>query len=225
LQKQRIENGSATDKDRFDYNRFGASMGGPVKHDKLFVFGAYEFQNEGLASSGASVVMPTSAGLAQLQALNPDSAVGALLAQFPLAPTSNGKAHCNAGSGDPVASFSCVNGQAVDVGTFQSVAPSYSNQHDFTVNGDANLGKHQLRGRFLYDRLRLPQVNPVQPQAEFTGTQSVDLHRCLEHQPALDQRIPRVCFPFKWSEPYGSGYFFEFPQRRNRSIRQQRWTL
>ena len=179
LQKQRIENGSATDKDRFDYNRFGASMGGPVKHDKLFVFGAYEFQNEGLASSGASVVMPTSAGLAQLQALNPDSAVGALLAQFPLAPTSNGKAHCNAGSGDPVASFSCVNGQAVDVGTFQSVAPSYSNQHDFTVNGDANLGKHQLRGRFLYDRLRLPQVNPVQPQAEFTGTQSVDARKGL----------------------------------------------
>src|SRR5947207_2934575 len=52
LQKQRIENGSATDKDRFDYNRFGASMGGPIKHDKLFIFGAYEFQNEGLASSG-----------------------------------------------------------------------------------------------------------------------------------------------------------------------------
>ena len=179
LQKQRIESGAATDKDRFDYNRFGASMGGPIKHDKLFIFGAYEFQNEGLASSGASVTMPTAAGLAQLQALNPDASVGEILAQFPLAPTSNGRAHCNTGSGDTVASFACVNGQAIDVGTFQSVAPAFSNQHDFTVNGDANLGKHQLRGRFLYDRLRLPQVNPVQPQAQFTGTQSADARKGL----------------------------------------------
>ena len=179
LQKARIQSGQATNLDRFDYNRFGASMGGPIKHDKLFIYGAYEFQNEGLASSGASVTMPTSAGLAQLQAMNPNSAVSAILAQFPLAPVSNGKAHCNTGTSDPVASFSCANGQAVDVGTFQSVAPAYSNQHDFTVNGDANLGKHQLRGRFLYDRLRLPQVNPVQPQAQFTGTQSVDARKGL----------------------------------------------
>src|SRR5256885_5972633 len=130
LQKARIESGAATDKDRFDYNRFGASIGGPIKHDKLFIFGAYEFQNEGLASSGASVTMPTAAGLAQLQAMNPNSAVSEILAQFPLAPTSNGKAHCNTGSSDPVTSFACVNSQAIEVGTFQSVAPSFSNQHD-----------------------------------------------------------------------------------------------
>jgi Carboxypeptidase regulatory-like domain len=179
LQKARIESGQASELDRFDYNRFGASLGGPIKHDKLFIYGAYEFQNEGLASSGASVTMPTSAGLAQLQAMNPNPAVGDILAQFPLAPTSNGQAHCNTGGGDPVASFSCVNGQAVDVGTFQSVAPAYSNQHDFTINADANLGKHQLRGRFLYDRLRLPQVNPVQPQAQFTGAQAADARKVL----------------------------------------------
>ncbi len=179
LQKARIQSGQATNLDRFDYNRFGASIGGPIKHDKLFIYGAYEFQNEGLASSGASVTMPTAAGLAQLQALNPNSAVSAILAQFPLAPASNGLAHCNTGTSDPVASFACVNGQAIDVGTFQSVAPAYSNQHDFTVNGDASIGKHQLRGRFLYDRLRLPQVNPVQPQAQFTGSQSVDARKGL----------------------------------------------
>jgi hypothetical protein len=38
-------------KDRFDYNRAGASVGGPVLHDRWFIYGAYEFQNEGLAAS------------------------------------------------------------------------------------------------------------------------------------------------------------------------------
>jgi hypothetical protein len=179
LMKQRLQSGQATELDRFDYNRFGGSIGGPIKRDKLFIYGAYEFQNEGLASSGASVTMPTSAGFAQLQAMNPNAAVTEILSQFPLAPASNGAAHCNTGSGDPVASFACVNGKAIDVGTFQSVAPAFFNEHDFTVNGDANLGKHQLRGRFLYDRLRLPQVNPVQPQTQFTGTQSVDARKGL----------------------------------------------
>jgi hypothetical protein len=179
LQKERIASGQATDKDRFDYNRFGASVGGPLKRDKLFIYGAYEFQNEGLASAGSSVTMPTAAGLSQLQAMSPNSAVSEILSQFPLAPQSNGLAHCSTGSGDPVQPLACVNGEAIDVGTFQSVAPSYSNQHDFTVNGDANFGKHQLRGRVLYDRLRLPQVNPVQPQAQFTGSQNVDARKAI----------------------------------------------
>ena len=179
LQKQRIATGEATELDRFDYNRFGASAGGPIRKDKLFIYGAYEFQNEGLASSGSSVTMPTAAGLAQLQAMNPDPAVQALLSQFPLAPQSNGLAHCSTGPTDKVQQLACVNGQAIDVGTFQSLAPDFSNQHDFTINGDASLGKHQLRTRFLYDRLRLPQVNPVQPQTQFTGTQEVDARKAI----------------------------------------------
>jgi hypothetical protein len=178
-QKQRIADGTATGLDRFDYNRFGGAIGGPIKKDRLFIYGAYEFQNEGLASAGASVTMPTAAGLAQLQALNPNAAVSAILAQFPLAPASNGAAHCNTGTSDPVASLACVNGQAIDVGNFQSTAPAYSNQHDFTINLDANLGKHQLRGRYLYDRLRLPLVNPVQPQPQFTGTQATDVRKAI----------------------------------------------
>ncbi|HWZ99607.1 MAG TPA: TonB-dependent receptor [Candidatus Dormibacteraeota bacterium] len=178
-QEKQQNTGQPDIKNRFDYNRFGASIGGPIKHDKLFIYGAYEFQNEGLSSAGATVVMPTAAGLAQLMAMNPNSAVLNILNQFPLAPTSNGDAHCNAGAGDNKPSFACVNSQAIDVGTFQSVAPSFSNQHDFTVNADANLGKHQLRGRFLFDRLRLPQVNPVQPQAQFTGAQKDDARKGL----------------------------------------------
>jgi hypothetical protein len=159
LQKQRGA------KSRFDYNRAGASAGGPVIHNKFFVYGAYEFQNSGLASSSPSISSPTADGLATLMSLAHDSAITDFLKQFPVAPTANAAVQ--------------VNGQAIPVGTIQSIAPNFANQHDFIVNADASLGKHQLRGRFLYDRLREPDFNPSQPQAQFLGTHSEDARKVI----------------------------------------------
>jgi hypothetical protein len=76
LEKQRGK------KDRFDYNRAGASAGGPVVHNKLFVYGAYEFQNNGLASSSPSFTSPTSDGLATLMTLAHDYAITDILKQL-----------------------------------------------------------------------------------------------------------------------------------------------
>lgn len=167
---EKVANSGLADiKNRFDYNRLGGSAGGPILRDKLFIYGAYEFQNEGLGSQGTKVLTPTANGMAQLVALNPNSAVAAILQQFPIAATATGTKNVT------------VNGntQAIEFGEFVGIAPSYSREHDFTVNTDLNLGKHQLRGRVLYDRLRLPQVNPVQPQAQFTGTQQADARKYI----------------------------------------------
>src|SRR5712672_788375 len=157
-------------KNRFDYNRLGASAGGPILKDKFFIYGAYEFQNQGLGSQGATVITPTAAGMSQLMALNPDSAVVAILKQFPIAPV-NDKGTV------PVSSNG--NAQNIPVGSFAGVAPSYTREHDFTINGDLNLGRHQLRTRVLYDRLRFPQVNPIQPQSQFTGTHQEDARKYI----------------------------------------------
>src|SRR6266436_1792340 len=73
LQKQRGV------KDRFDYNRAGASAGGPIIHNKLFIYGAYEFQNNGLASTSPSFNSPTADGLATLMGLAHGSAVTDIL--------------------------------------------------------------------------------------------------------------------------------------------------
>ena len=157
-------------KNRFDYNRLGASAGGPILKDKFFIYGAYEFQNQGLGSQGATVITPTATGMSQLMALNPDSAVVAILKQFPIAPV-NDKGTV------PVSSNG--NAQNIPVGSFAGVAPSYTREHDFTINGDLNLGRHQLRTRVLYDRLRFPQVNPIQPQSQFTGTHQEDARKYI----------------------------------------------
>jgi hypothetical protein len=157
--------GTGDVKNRYDYNRAGASVGGPIRPNRLFIYGAYEFQNNGLGFQGPTVTMPTANGISQLEALNPDAAVLAILKQFPAAPAKTGT--------------TLVNGQAIDVGQYAGVAPNFSNQHDFTVNSDLSLGKHQLRGRVLYDRFRAPRVNPIQPQAQFTGTQASDARKVI----------------------------------------------
>src|SRR5258708_32470658 len=72
-----------------------------------------------------------------------------------------------------------VNGTAIDVGTFQSVAPSFTNQHDFIVNGDANFGKHRGHMGFLYDRFRAPDFNAVLPQTQFLGTNQSDAKKAI----------------------------------------------
>src|SRR5580693_3726387 len=89
LEKQRGK------KDRFDYNRAGASAGGPIIHNKFFVYGAYEFQNNGLASSSPSFSSPTADGLATLMTLAHDSAITDFLKQFPVAPTANAAVQVN----------------------------------------------------------------------------------------------------------------------------------
>jgi len=162
---------SADVKNRFDYSRFGASAGGPIRKDKFFIYGAYEFQNEGLGAQGATVITPTATGMSQLMALNPDSAVVAVLNQFPIAPVNDKGTVPVSLNGGPT--------QNIPIGTFAGVAPSWAREHDFTINGDLNLGKHQVRARVLYDRQRLPQVNPIQPQNQFTGLQTDDARKYI----------------------------------------------
>src|ERR1700682_1799289 len=142
---------------RLHYNASGASAGGPILKNRLFIYGAYEFQNEGLAASSPSVKLPTAAGLNTLNGLAHNDAVRNILKQFPAAPSND------AGTVN-------VNGTAIPVGNLTTVAPSYFNQHDYIVNGDLTLGQHQISTRFLYNRLRAPDFNPNLPAPQFLGT-------------------------------------------------------
>lgn len=151
---------------RVDRNRAGADIGGPIIRDRLFVYGAYQFSNVGLAAASVQQLAPTAGGLATLTNMAANANVANLLAQFPTAPVAD------AGS-------QMVNGIPIPVGTFQPAAPSYLNQHDFNINMDLNVAKHQVRGRFLYDRQRSPNVNPDTPLAQFTGSIGADSRKVI----------------------------------------------
>jgi len=162
-----LEKGSGlTSPRRIDRNRAGADIGGPLIRERLFIYGAYQFSSTGLAAAAVQQLAPTAEGLARLNSMAANDSVRSILNQFPSAPTAN----------KPPA---IVNGVSVPIGTFQPAAPSFLNQHDFNINADLNLDRHQLRGRFLYDRQRSPNVNPDTPLAQFTGDIAADSRKVI----------------------------------------------
>jgi outer membrane receptor protein involved in Fe transport len=164
LDMQEVQQGF---QNRYDYNRMGGSIGGPIFKDRLFFFGAAEYQDENKASAGPTVNTPTAAGLATLKALpGVDPAIQTVLAQFAVAPVASGPPEI-------------VNGVPIQLGTFQGVAPNFTHQHDFIISLDGNLGKHSLRGRYIFDRQRQPEVNAVEPQPQFNGTNNSDARKVI----------------------------------------------
>ncbi len=162
-----LEQGSGlTAPRRIDRNRAGADIGGPLIRDRLFIYGAYQFSSTGLAAAAVQQLAPTGDGLALLNSMAANDNVRSILSQFPTAPTANEPSEI-------------VNGLSIPIGSFQPAAPSFLNQHDFNINADLNLDRHQLRGRFLYDRQRSPNVNPDTPLAQFTGDIAADSRKVI----------------------------------------------
>jgi hypothetical protein len=155
-----------TEPRRVDRNRAGAEIGGPILKNHLFIYGAYQFSNTGLAAAAVQQLAPTAEGLASLRAMAASSEVASIISQFPTAAAADSAPQV-------------VNGVTIPIGTFQPAAPSFLNQHDFNINGDLLLGNHQLRTRFLYDRQRSPNVNPDTPLSQFTGNIEADNRKAI----------------------------------------------
>jgi hypothetical protein len=155
-----------TEPRRVDRNRAGAEIGGPILKNHLFIYGAYQFSNTGLAAAAVQQLAPTAEGLASLRAMAASPEVASIISQFPTAAAADSAPQV-------------VNGVTIPIGTFQPAAPSFLNQHDFNINGDLLLGNHQLRTRFLYDRQRSPNVNPDTPLSQFTGNIEADNRKAI----------------------------------------------
>jgi outer membrane receptor protein involved in Fe transport len=152
---------------RFDYNRDGGSIGGPIIRNKLFIFGSYEYQTQGSPAAASTSVVPTAAGLATLQGLAVNSSVKSIFDQFPVAPTNNrGTTNVTVGATTT----------AIPLGDFNAVVPSFFTQHDYIINGDLNLNAHQIHTRYLKDRFRQPS-NGATPQPQFAGQSANDYHK------------------------------------------------
>jgi outer membrane receptor protein involved in Fe transport len=163
-----IANGTATDKRRFDFNRVGGDIGGPILKDRLFLYGAYEFNNLGAQATAPTIIVPTAAGYTALNTLAANQQVLDILAQMPVAPTA-----------DPADTLT-VNGVAIPAGEANSVAPSFTSQQDYIINGDYNINSRQsLHARYLKSRTRQPSFGASFPQAQFASFAAVDNRRAI----------------------------------------------
>lgn len=129
---------------RYDQNRLGANVGGPLLHNKWFFFAGFEYNPLGQASTpGSAVYAPTAAGYGTLAGLPGVSATNLKVMQT----------YATAASVIPGAPSFVVNGVSIPTGIIPIQAPNFSNSYYGVVSSDLNISERdQLRGRFIYNR-------------------------------------------------------------------------
>jgi hypothetical protein len=156
-----------TSNPRFDSNRYGGTLGGPIIRNKLFFFSDFERQPIGLTGTSAGGVdTPTAAGLA---AISGDPKLSAnnfgIFKQF--VPVAGAGSTCVPYAG--IAANGICNGSTaaltgVEAGAVTISGPSFENFENFVQSVDFNISSHdQLRGRYVYNKLDQVDTNANLP--------------------------------------------------------------
>ncbi len=158
-----------TSNPRFDNNRLGANIGGPILKNKLFYFGDFEYNPVGFSSvPGSALFAPTAAGYSQLASLPGINATN--LSQFqkyiPAAPAND-------------QGFIPVQGAQIPIGSISFSNPAFTNAYNAIVSLDYNMSdKDQIRGRWIYNKVssiataEVPAFNANAPNNNYMYTLS-----------------------------------------------------
>ncbi len=159
---------------RYDNNRFGGNLGGPIKKDRLFFFVDWEYNPIG-QTAGTYYEVPTQAGyniLSGLPGINANN-----LQQYQkylgAAPGSSDTAYVNpnvylgnTGAATSLAALTLPNGGlmpgtvAIPMGTVSSSLPNYQNTNTGLASIDYSISpRDQLRGRFILERQGIIDTN------------------------------------------------------------------
>ena len=173
---QAYKNAGITTNPRYDQSRLGANIGGPIRKNKWFVFGSFEYNPIGQASiSGSTFYAPTAAGYTTLAAAPGVSATNlGVLKQYAVAPAAT--------AGAPNIT---VGGVTVPTGVIPVTGPNFQNNYNTLISSDYNFSdKDQLRGRYIANKTSADQHR---------GRAAGFLHADAGHQlPGLAGRIPHL---------------------------------
>ncbi|HET8546482.1 MAG TPA: TonB-dependent receptor [Bryobacteraceae bacterium] len=218
---------------RFDQNRFGGSVGGPIRRDRLFYFGALEYHTTGQQASSGATFVPTADGMRTLEGLSGVNRTNLdVLKRYTPAAAQR-------------AMDITVLGNAIPVGMVNTAAPSYINHTRPVASADYNISERdQLRARWI--GYRSDSVDPSASLAEFFTPVQIRNHvasivhfhtfspvllsevrlgynRSVEDHPAGPQEFPGLdAFPTLQFDDLslGLGPFFAYPQSNRSNIYQ-----
>jgi len=169
---------------RFDQNRYGGNIGGPLYlprfgeggpfiapwsgKNKLFFFFQFEQTGLGQAASPGNVSAPTAQGLAILQGLSGLSATNfAQFRQFvPVAPANNaGTIPICAVARDASGNCPSASELQVPIGNISFAAPNFQNNRNIVFNLDFNQSANTVHhSRFIFNRQRIIDNTATFPQ-------------------------------------------------------------
>src|ERR1700730_11469955 len=156
IDQSTINNGF-TSNQRYDNNRMGGTFGGPIFKNKLFFFGALEYNPVGQAAIlGSPVCSPTAAGYAQIGALSGISATNLAILTKYLSPSGAQDTTGTCGpKGDGFETITSSTGAKTQIteGVLNFSGPNYTNNWAALGSIDYDISsKDQLRGRYVYNR-------------------------------------------------------------------------
>jgi len=148
---------------RYDSNRFGGSIGGPILKNKLFFFTDWEYNPVGLSGTPSTACAPTAAGYSQLAALFPNNnQLQTMQKYLPAGGSTATTCPTVAGVGPAIqvvpglptnlwgTNTTIYN---IPVGDVGFSGPSYSNTLTTANSFDWNISQNdQLRGRLAYSK-------------------------------------------------------------------------
>ena len=140
-----------TENPRYDQNRVGASVGGPIIKNKWFYFGNFEYAPLGQAFTvSAPILTPTATGYALLDAMPALSSNGAT----GISKTNLGVFKQFAAPAPVATDTTPVRGVPIPIGVLPTAGGYYTNQYVGVASSDYNFrDQDRLRGRFIFNRL------------------------------------------------------------------------